>query len=188
MRGHRLALLAALVAAAAAAAPAPARAEVVTATDSHFVAKQTVTIAAPPPAVWHVLTAEIGQWWSPDHTWSGDAANLTIDPRPGGCFCEKLPNGGVRHMQVVFVKSPELLRLEGGLGPLQEQSLTGMMTWKLAPAGEGCALEVVYRVAGAVDGGLTTWAPLVDSVLGLQVVRLKGFVETGNPATGGEAK
>ena len=184
MRGPRLALLAALVA----AATAPAHAEVVTAAADRFVVKEAVTVAAPPPAVWRALTAGIGQWWSPDHTWSGDAANLSLDPRPGGCFCEKLPNGGVRHMQVVYVKSPELLRLEGGLGPLQEQSLTGMMTWKLAPAGEGCALEVVYRVAGAVDGGLTTWAPLVDSVLGLQVVRLKGFVETGNPATGGEAK
>jgi uncharacterized protein YndB with AHSA1/START domain len=185
MRGHRLALLAALV---AAAVPASVRAVVVTATDAHFVVKQAVAIAVPPPAVWHALTAEIGQWWSPDHTWSGNAANLSIDPRPGGCFCERLPDGGVRHMQVVHAKPPELLRLEGGLGPLQEQSLTGMMTWTLAPAGKGCALEVVYRVAGVVDGGLTTWAPLVDSVLGLQVVRLKGFVETGNPATGGEAK
>ena len=184
MRGHRLALLAALVAAAA----APARAEVLTAAPDHFVVKEAATVAAPPPAVWQALTAGIGQWWSPDHTWSGNAANLSLDPRPGGCFCEKLPDGGVRHMQVVYAKPPELLRLEGGLGPLQEQSLTGMMTWKLAPADKGCALEVVYRVAGAVDGGLATWAPLVDSVLGLQVVRLKGFVETGNPATGGEAK
>jgi uncharacterized protein YndB with AHSA1/START domain len=177
MRGHRLALLAALVAAAA----APARAEVVAATDAHFVVKEAVTIAATPTAVWYALTAEIGQWWSPDHTWSGNAANLSIDPRPGGCFCEMLPDGGVRHMQVVYVKPPELLRLEGGLGPLQEQSLTGMMTWRLAPVGEGCALEVVYRVAGVVDGGLTTWAPLVDSVLGLQVGRLQRFIETGSP-------
>jgi uncharacterized protein YndB with AHSA1/START domain len=177
MRSSRLALLAALAVAAA----APARAEVVTAADARFVVKQAVTIAALPPAVWHALTAGIGKWWSPDHTWSGDAANLSIDPRPGGCFCEKLPDGGVRHMQVVYVKPPELLRFEGGLGPLQEQSLTGMMTWKLAVAGEGCALEVVYRVAGAVDGSLTAWAPLVDSVLGLQVGRLQHFIETGSP-------
>ncbi|MHB8078797.1 MAG: hypothetical protein ACYDIE_06045 [Candidatus Krumholzibacteriia bacterium] len=38
------------------------------------------------------------------------------------------------------------------------------------------------------DIGLATWAPPVDSVLGLQVGRLKGPVETGNPATGDEAK
>lgn len=177
MRGFRLALLAVL----AGAAIAPARAEVVAATDARFVVKQAVTIAAAPPAVWHALTAEIGQWWSSDHTWSGDAANLSLDPRPGGCFCEALPDGGVRHMQVVYAKPPELLRLEGGLGPLQEQSLTGMMTWKLAPAGSGCALELVYRVAGAVDGGLAAWAPLVDSVLGLQTGRLQRFVETGSP-------
>jgi len=184
MRRPRLALLAAVAMAAA----APARAEVVTADDARFVVKETATIAAAPPVVWRALTADIGRWWSPDHTWSGDAANLSLDPRPGGCFCERLPDGGVRHMQVVYAKPPELLRLEGGLGPLQEQSLTGMMTWKLAVAGEGCALEVVYRVAGAVDGGLATWAPLVDSVLGLQVGRLRRCVETGNPTTGGEAK
>lgn len=183
MRGPRLALLAALAVAAASA-----RAEVVTATDARFVVKQSITVAASPSAAWRALTTGIGRWWSPDHTWSGDAANLSLDPRPGGCFCEQLPDGGVRHMQVVYVQPPELLRLEGGLGPLQEQSLFGGMTWKLAPAGEGCALEVVYRVAGAVDGGLTAWAPLVDSVLGLQVGRLQRFVETGNPATGGEAK
>ncbi len=177
MRGHRLALLAALAVAAA----APARAEVVTAAEDRFVVKETAPITAAPPAVWRALTAEIGKWWSPDHTWSGDAANLSLDPRPGGCFCEKLPDGGVRHLQVVYAKPPELLRLEGGLGPLQEQSLSGMMTWKLAVAGEGCALEVVYRVAGAVDGGLTGWAPLVDSVLGLQVQRLQRFIETGSP-------
>lgn len=179
MRGLRLIALAAL--SAAATCVAPSRAEVVAVAADHFVVKHQVAIAAAPPTVWRGLTGEIDRWWSPDHTWSGDAANLSIDPRPGGCFCEKLPDGGVRHMQVVYVKPPELLRFEGGLGPLQEQSLTGMMTWKLAVAGEGCALEVVYRVAGAVDGGLATWAPLVDSVLGLQMQRLRSFIETGSP-------
>ena len=49
-----------------------------------------------------------------------DAKNLSIDARPGGCFCEKLPNGGgVEHARVVYVAPREVLRLSGALGPLQ---------------------------------------------------------------------
>jgi uncharacterized protein YndB with AHSA1/START domain len=181
-------LIALVLLAAAMSCAASARAEVISASDGHFVVKNQLAVAATPPAVWHALTAEIGKWWSPDHTWSGKAANLSLDPRPGGCFCEKLPDGGVRHMQVVYAQPPGLLRLEGGLGPLQEQALFGAMSWRIAPAADGCTLEVVYRVAGAAERGLTALAPLVDSVMGLQVERLKRFLETGSPEGGAAVK
>lgn len=42
-----------------------------------------------------------------------NAANISLDPRIGGRFCEKTREGSVRHMQAVFAKPPELLRLDG---------------------------------------------------------------------------
>ncbi|HEX2493499.1 MAG TPA: hypothetical protein VHK24_06950, partial [Steroidobacter sp.] len=34
--------------------------------------------------------ADIAKWWDPEHTYSGDARNLTLDTQVRGCFCEKL--------------------------------------------------------------------------------------------------
>jgi hypothetical protein len=28
------------------------------------------------------------RWWNDAHTWSGSAANLSLDARAGGCWCE----------------------------------------------------------------------------------------------------
>jgi hypothetical protein len=36
--------------------------------------------------------------------------------------------GGVRHMQVVYVDPGKTLRMIGGLGPLQSMAATGSMT------------------------------------------------------------
>ena len=47
------------------------------------------------------LVRDIGDWWNPAHTFSGNAHNISIDEKPMGCFCEKLARqGGVRHMEV----------------------------------------------------------------------------------------
>src|SRR5215469_13952703 len=94
------------------------RAEVKDSTPGGFTIKSTVTIHASPADVYRRLVGEIGNWWSSGHTFSGDAHNLAIEERPMGCFCEKLPNqGGVRHMEVVFVAPGKTLGLIGGLGP-----------------------------------------------------------------------
>ena len=49
------------------------------------------------------LTDDVGRWWNPEHSYSGVAANFSIDARAGGCFCERLKDGSVAHMTVVFV-------------------------------------------------------------------------------------
>lgn len=179
----RTTTIAVLALAATLLAGPPARAEIQSSSEGHFVSVQQVTVNAPPQRAWKALTEEISRWWSPDHTWSGNARNLSLEARPGGCFCERLPNGGVRHLEVVYVKPPELLRLEGGLGPLQEQALAGAMTWTLKPEGQGCVVTVTYRVSGWVEGGLSGWSAAVDGVLGLQIGRLKSWVDTGDPGT-----
>ena len=63
-------------------------------TPNGFLVKFEVSVNAPAAKVYDALVGQIGSWWDPEHTYSDDAKNLSIDARPGGCFCEKLPNGG----------------------------------------------------------------------------------------------
>jgi uncharacterized protein YndB with AHSA1/START domain len=146
-----------------------------------FVVRHEVVIAAAPPKVYDALVDRVGGWWNSQHTYSGDSGNLTIDARPGGCFCERLASGGVEHMRVVHVRRNQLLRMYGGLGPLQGSGVAGAMTWTLSPAQDATKLELTYSVGGFIAGGFDAMAPAVERVLGEQVQRLKRFVETGVP-------
>ncbi|RYY37536.1 MAG: hypothetical protein EOP59_13760, partial [Sphingomonadales bacterium] len=67
------------------AAASPALGEVVQSSDTGFTIRHTLTVAAAPDKVWTTLTAP-SSWWSPDHSYSGDAANITLDARAGGCW------------------------------------------------------------------------------------------------------
>jgi uncharacterized protein YndB with AHSA1/START domain len=159
-------------------APSAAFADVLDSAPAGFTVKVVVEAAAPVAQVYQALTNRIGSWWENAHTWSGNAANLSIDARPDGCFCEKLPGGGgVRHMTVVYADPGKLLRLTGGLGPLQDLAVTGVMTWKLTEAGGKTTIEVSYRVGGYVPGsaGIGALAAPVDAVVTAQVTRLARF-------------
>jgi uncharacterized protein YndB with AHSA1/START domain len=147
-----------------------------------FVVRHEVTVAAPAAKVYEALTAGVGSWWNEQHTYSGDSRNLSIDPRPGGCFCERLANGGVEHMRVVHVRQNQLLRMVGGLGPLQGSGTSGSITWRLSAVEGGTRLELTYSVGGFMAGGFESIAPAVDRVLGDQADRLKRYVETGSAA------
>jgi uncharacterized protein YndB with AHSA1/START domain len=148
-------------------------AEVVDSAAGGFTVKVTAQIGAPPSAVYRQLI-RVGEWWNPRHTFSGDSHNLSIEEKAGGCFCEKLPDGGgVRHMQVIYAAPGKALVLSGALGPLQSLAATGTMRFDLAADGEGTKLTVTYAVAGYLPAGLNTWAAPVDSVVSEQVARLK---------------
>jgi uncharacterized protein YndB with AHSA1/START domain len=159
-----------------------ATAEVADSGSNGFTIKTTLTIQASPQEVYRQLI-RVGDWWDPQHTYSGDSHNLSIEEKPGGCFCEKLPNqGGVRHMQVVYVDPGKTVRMIGGLGPLQSMAVTGSMTIGLSPVGTGTKLELTYAVTGYAPGGIASLAAPVDSVLAQQFTRLKNYVEHGDPA------
>jgi len=163
--------------------PRPAAAEVVEATPGGFVTKTTLTIAVSRAKLYDALVHAVGRWWDPAHTYSGDAKNLSIDMRPGGCFCETLPNqGGVQHGVVVLVIPGKTLRIRGAIGPLQQDGLAGSLTFELADREGGTDVTMTYSVGGYRQGGVQALAPVVDSVLGGQLRRLKGFAETGTPA------
>jgi uncharacterized protein YndB with AHSA1/START domain len=70
---------------ALAALASAAQAEVKSAGPVSFEVEAKVVVQASPEAAYDMLT-RIGQWWDPDHTWSGTGENLSLEPRAGGCF------------------------------------------------------------------------------------------------------
>ncbi|HKU13910.1 MAG TPA: SRPBCC family protein [Steroidobacteraceae bacterium] len=170
-----------VVSSVALAGAAPAHAEIVNAGPGGFNLRHTAEVPNAAPVVWAALT-DVGKWWDPEHTYSGDARNLTLEPTVRGCFCEKLSlYAGIEHATVIYAQPAKTLRLSGALGPLQEFGVSGVMTWSIEPAGGGSRITLTYSVGGFADRPLADWAPLVDEVLGGQLKRLARYVSQGNP-------
>jgi len=161
---------------------AAAWAEVLSAGPAGFNIRHVVdTPNAPAPTVWAALS-DIARWWDPEHTYSGNARNLSLDPVVLGCFCEKLSlYAGVEHARVVYALPAKTLRLSGALGPLQPFGVTGSLTWQIDPVGAGSRITMTYNVGGFADRPLAEWAPLVDAVMVAQTQRLASLVNSGNP-------
>ncbi|MDQ0465678.1 uncharacterized protein YndB with AHSA1/START domain [Caulobacter ginsengisoli] len=158
----------------------PAAAEVVDSQPNGFEVRQSAAIKAPAAKVYADLV-KIGAWWGSDHSWSGDARNITIDARPGGCWCETWAGGGVLHMTVIDAQPGKQLRFAGALGPLSFSGLDGHMAWTLGEKDGVTTVTWTYAVGGYVRGGLGQWPAGVDKVLTEQLERFKRFEETGKP-------
>lgn len=162
---------------------ASALAAVTESDDAGFVSVHEVEIAAPPGRVFEALVAEVGKWWDPAHTYTGDAGNMTFNEFPA--LWERLSDEGfVRHMAIDMVRPPTTLRLSGGLGPLQPLAVAGAMTFDLAPSAKGTRISYRYVVNGR---RLAQWAGPVDRVMAGQLARLRRYVETGAPTSGAGA-
>lgn len=121
-------------------------------------------------------------WWSSEHTWSGSASNLRLDPHAGGCWCEQWSDGQVEHGRVLFIKTNELLRVNAALGPLQAMAVNAVLDFQLTPGKDGTQIDVSYRVSGPASAKLDGIAPGVDKVLGEQTTRLKALLDSKGPA------
>lgn len=160
---------------------APSQGTVSDVASNGFTLKIDAHIAAPPEKVYAALI-EPARWWASDHTFSGDAKNLHLDAKAGGCWCETLPNGGsVAHLTVVYVDPGKALRLRGALGPFQGLGVDGALTWKLKPAPDGTDLSVTYAIGGYNKDGFAELSQAGDGVLSTQVGRLKKLIETKSP-------
>jgi hypothetical protein len=185
MHREKICNIASISALLACAVVPAARAEVTDAGANGFTVSHDVTIAADRMAVYEAAVRRIADWWSSDHTVSGDAANLYIDTGLPGCFCETLGDGaGLVHLSVTFVNPGILLRMSGGLGPLGLMGVAGNMTWEFVDAGDSTVVKLEYAVGGYRVGGLDGVAAPVDRVLVEQMARLKSFVETGSAEQG----
>lgn len=157
----------------------PAAAAVQEAKEGSFTNQSAVLVDVSPESAYKALR-RVAAWWDPAHTWSGSAQNLSLDARAGGCFCERLAQGGtVQHARVLFAQPGKLLRMEGALGPLQEMAVTGILTFGLAPDGKGTRITMTYRVAGGLTMDGTKLAPLVDQVMTGQLERLRTYANSG---------
>jgi hypothetical protein len=150
-------------------------------TDSNnigFTVAHEVTVDATRAAAWQAAVHEVGEWWSDDHTVTGEASRLSIEPKPLGCFCEALGNdAGVVHLTVTFVNPTILLRLSGGLGPLGLMGTNGNMTWEFDDTDDGTRIRFTYVVGGYRPGGMDGIAVPVDGVIGEALARLKAHIE-----------
>jgi len=156
---------------------APASADIVPANGAGFVLSDRLLVAAPPAKVWAVLV-QPARWWAKSHTYSGSSANLTLDLRAGGCWCEKLADGGsAEHMRVVLLKPNDTLRLVGALGPLQQGAVTGTLTVELKADTNGTQLSYSYVAGGYLRPSLEAMAVPVQGVLSEQFAHLKAAAE-----------
>ena len=171
-----------LMAAVALLSATAVRADVSAVSDAGFVSEHTLILAAPPAEAYQALTAQISRWWDARHSYSGKAENFSLDASAGGCFCETLPNGGsVMHMMVVYADPGVLLRMVGGLGPLQGMGVSGSMDFALEPNpasadGSSTLLQYRYVVHGYVPGGMEAFAGAVDQVQLGQLLRLQAYL------------
>jgi hypothetical protein len=164
-----------LLALSALAIPAAAHAEVVSANAHGFEVRHTIQTVIPQAAAFEAF-GQVSQWWSKDHSYSGDPANLSLSLSPGGCFCERLPGGGgVEHLRVAFVVPGERVVLTGSLGPLLYEATTGVMDVKVERIAGGSRVTMNYRAAGFANGGGEKMAPLVDQVLAEQMARFRKY-------------
>jgi hypothetical protein len=136
-------------------------------------------INASPQDAWKSIV-QLPRWWSGEHTWSGDAGNLSLDATAGGCWCERWGNGqSVQHGVVVLVQPGSVLRVNASLGPLQELAVNAVLTISVSEKDGKTFLRMTYRVSGNSNSDLVELAPAVDGVLGTQYQRLKALIETG---------
>jgi len=173
MTRHAMAAAAAVVVLAE-----PAHAEVRALSAQGFVSQVQVTTTADPKRAWKAFL-DVQNWWSGSHTYSGDARNMRIDPRAGGCWCEKLPHdGAVKHGEVVLLIPDKVVRVSAALGPLQELGAAGALTAQFARTSNGGAtLTLTYAVSGADPGGWTDLSKAVDGVITEQAQRYAAYAD-----------
>ncbi|WP_156841587.1 SRPBCC family protein [Novosphingobium aquimarinum] len=158
----------------------PALANVSEASERGFVIRQVAEVPVSAQEAWDVLV-EPSRWWNPAHTFSADAANLSLDARAGGCWCEILRNpespnaaplGSVEHLRVIYIERARALRLSGALGPLQSDAVVGTLTFQLKSEDGATRILMEYVVAGYMRTPMARMAPAVDGVLADQLSRL----------------
>ena len=177
------------LAAALLAAPLPAAAEVAASSESGFVSHNEVLVDASPAQAWEAMT-QPSQWWNGEHSYSGDAANMRLEARPGACFCETIPGtngapaGQIEHMRVLYVAPGSTLRLSGGLGPLQAEAVTGVLTMTIVAEGEKSKISWDYVVGGYMRMPISQMAPAVDQVVGEQLQRLAAAIRSAAERAG----
>ena len=165
---------------AVAAFATSAHADIISTSDSHFILRHEGTTTLTPDAAWDRLVNP-ASWWHPDHTYSGDAGNLSLELTPGGLWREDWDGGAVAHGTIVFVDTGKTLRLEAPFGPLQGIGAFVIWTISLEAADGGTRIVFEESAIGPPAGDYAELAKAVDFVKGEAMRRLTGADGSQSP-------
>lgn len=153
-----------------------AQARIVDQAANGFTVENSEWVAVDPDTAWKAFVNDVGQWWPADHSWWGDASKLSISEKAGGCFCEINGAQQAWHMTVTFVDPGKLMRMTGGLGPLQGMGLNGALEWRFVKEKDGTRITLWYRAGGYTPDDLSKFVPVIDQVQGLQLGGLANYL------------
>lgn len=153
-------------------------AELLFTSETGFIVENTFETGVSKERAWRALIDDVGKWWPADHTWWGDASKLSINEFAGGCFCEKSGNNSAEHMRISYVDQYKVMRMTGGLGPLQGMGMYGALEWTFTSSESGkTKVSMKYSVNGINPDGFEQLAPIVDKVQAMQLNGLKVLLE-----------
>jgi len=147
-----------------AAAPGGAGADVIASGTDHYTLQHEAASPLSPDALWARLI-EPASWWSGEHTYSGDAAALSLKAEAGGLWREDWDGGSVEHGRVLAARPGEMLRLDAPFGPLQGMGVTVVWTIEIRPDDRGgSVVKFTETASGTSASRLDQVAPAVDAV------------------------
>lgn len=138
---------------------ASAQAEVIERSANRFVLRYQAPVDATVHDIQMGLVA-LPVWWDSNHTYSGDAANLSLDLAPDGCWCERLADGTDFDHGRTVLADDEGAMFAAPFGPLRGRTQRAdldmswplvdgyrQLTWDFVVEGEN-----IGAMADAVDG------------------------------------
>ncbi|WP_370235449.1 MULTISPECIES: SRPBCC family protein [Henriciella] len=149
----------------------PASAEIVAASSDHYTLRHEAVSTLSPEDMWERLI-QPDTWWHPDHTYSGSAQNLWLNPNAGGPWMESWDGNVVEHGRVLSLIEGEMLRLDAPFGPLQGMAVNVVWTISIEPDGDGTRVIFEEIANGSSASGLDKIAPAVDGVKQQAMARL----------------
>ncbi|APG63310.1 hypothetical protein LPB140_11535 [Sphingorhabdus lutea] len=175
-------LLIALLSFSTAVLATPASAEITSQNDIGFAVSHSGVVKGNANDVWKQII-QPKNWWNKAHSFTGDSNNLYLDSQAGGCFCELIKEkaadgllktvGSVQHMRIIYTDPGRVLRLDGALGPLQSEAVTGTLTIAMKEQKDGTTIvNFSYVVGGYMRYKVPEIAKLVDMVIADQLGRL----------------
>ncbi len=154
---------------------APAAAEVAARTADSFTLRYAVGAEIAPDDIPGAL-ADLPKWWDSAHTYSGSAANLSLDLTPGGCWCERLADGtDFDHGRTVSA-APDRFVFDAPFGPLRGKTTKAELTVTWPAANRGLTPTWTMVVEGP---GIGAMADGVDAVMGAGYQRWLRYLEYG---------
>jgi uncharacterized protein YndB with AHSA1/START domain len=161
-------------------AAAPASAEIVSRSENAFTLRFAVGLEASREDV-VAAVGDIPQWWDGDHTYTGNAANLTFSLEEGGCWCERMGDGSIFEHAVVTAVEPTRVALNAPLGPLNDKATRADLTFSAGPENRGVLAAMDFVVEGP---GVGAFADAVHGVMQRGWTRYIRFIEYGEPEAG----